>query len=430
MTSTPLSSLQTAPASAGTARIASIDALRGLTILVMIFVNDVGGVAGAPEWMKHFYPHDADGYTFVDVVFPAFLFIVGMSIPFAIGRRLDRGEPILPILSHILIRTLSLLLIGVFMVNSYSIVWDRAAAPLPAFIWIALAYLAVCFVFNTPPREPGRARTIIRALKPVGVIMLIALAFLYRGRDVEGAFQMRTHWWGILGLIAWAYLVACVAYIIFRRSIAAMIGVMAVLYCQYMASRMGYFSGLPFTQYVNMDSMLGSQPAITVGGVVMGMALTRIEGHAARIRWALVYGAMMFAAGHLLHQLRDLHPMFIINKNVATPPWCLITSAWTVWIWAGIYFLIDARGWTAWARPLRPAGENPLFAYILQPWLEALFGISAMLLRGLGIHDNFNIHSWLGQQGFAIGFCRAVGMAALVCWLAGWLMKRGVRLKL
>ena len=102
-------------------RIASIDALRGLTILVMIFVNDLGGIKDAPKWMKHYFPYDADGMTFVDVVFPAFLFIVGMSIPFALGRRLDRGESVIKVWRHILSRILGLLVIGVFMVNSYTI---------------------------------------------------------------------------------------------------------------------------------------------------------------------------------------------------------------------------------------------------------------------------------------------------------------------
>src|SRR5437867_2108929 len=73
-------------------RVYSVDVLRGLTILVMMFVNDLHSVKGAPVWMKHIHPSDSDGMTFVDVVFPAFLFIVGMSIPFAIGRRLERGE--------------------------------------------------------------------------------------------------------------------------------------------------------------------------------------------------------------------------------------------------------------------------------------------------------------------------------------------------
>ncbi|MBN1892873.1 hypothetical protein JW906_00180, partial [bacterium] len=49
-------------------RIWSIDVLRGLTILVMLFVNDVAGVKDAPAWMKHVSPSTADGMTFVDVV--------------------------------------------------------------------------------------------------------------------------------------------------------------------------------------------------------------------------------------------------------------------------------------------------------------------------------------------------------------------------
>ncbi len=58
------------PPSGPTERIDSIDALRGITILVMLFVNDVAGVRGTPAWMKHVSLPDADGMTFVDVVFP------------------------------------------------------------------------------------------------------------------------------------------------------------------------------------------------------------------------------------------------------------------------------------------------------------------------------------------------------------------------
>jgi len=67
-------------------RIASIDAFRGLTILVMVFVNQLAGVSGVPQWARHMKA-DADAMSFVDVVFPAFLFIVGMSIPFALNQR-------------------------------------------------------------------------------------------------------------------------------------------------------------------------------------------------------------------------------------------------------------------------------------------------------------------------------------------------------
>src|SRR6478736_270724 len=68
-------------------RITSIDALRGFVMFMMIFVNDLSSVPNriVPAWMKHY--RGKDGMTFVDLVFPAFLFIVGMSIPFALGAR-------------------------------------------------------------------------------------------------------------------------------------------------------------------------------------------------------------------------------------------------------------------------------------------------------------------------------------------------------
>ena len=59
-----------------TPRVLSIDVLRGLDVLLMLFVNEVAGVRGAPAFLLH-TPHDADGMTITDVVFPAFLFIVG-----------------------------------------------------------------------------------------------------------------------------------------------------------------------------------------------------------------------------------------------------------------------------------------------------------------------------------------------------------------
>ena len=71
-------------------RIISLDVLRGLTILLMIFVNDLG--RGTPSWMHHIQPSSADGMTLADVVFPAFLFIVGVSIPLAFERARAAGS--------------------------------------------------------------------------------------------------------------------------------------------------------------------------------------------------------------------------------------------------------------------------------------------------------------------------------------------------
>src|SRR6476620_12117240 len=97
-------------------RILSIDALRGITILLMVFVNELAGMRDIPVWMKHM-PADADAMSFVDVVFPAFLFIVGMSIPFAINNRLARGKTFIQLSRYILFRTMGLMVLGFFMVN-------------------------------------------------------------------------------------------------------------------------------------------------------------------------------------------------------------------------------------------------------------------------------------------------------------------------
>lgn len=101
--------LEISPNRSSSNRIVSVDALRGFVMFLMIFVNDL---AGAPEtivpaWMRHF--HGKSGMTFVDLVFPGFLFIVGMSIPLGISSRLERGDPLPKIILHIVLRTLSLL---------------------------------------------------------------------------------------------------------------------------------------------------------------------------------------------------------------------------------------------------------------------------------------------------------------------------------
>src|SRR5512144_2142380 len=101
-------------------RLLSVDALRGLVMFTMLYVNDVAGVPNVPWWMKHWHPDDGNGMTFVDWVFGGFLFIVGFSIPLAFKGRLARGESMPRLLLPILTRIARLLLLGVFMVNGES----------------------------------------------------------------------------------------------------------------------------------------------------------------------------------------------------------------------------------------------------------------------------------------------------------------------
>lgn len=95
-----------------TNRLESLDAFRGLTIAAMILVNNPG------SW-SHVYPPllhaEWNGWTPTDLVFPFFLFIVGVSIPFSFGKRLARGDSRKTLLGHIVRRSLILFGLGIFM---------------------------------------------------------------------------------------------------------------------------------------------------------------------------------------------------------------------------------------------------------------------------------------------------------------------------
>ena len=108
----------TSPVAAKAGRLASLDIYRGLVIVVMTLVNYLSPVQGVPAWSKH-WPESLDGYTYVDVVFPAFLFIVGVAIPFALGRRLSRGDSLPELAGKIFARSAVLILLGVVTVNPH-----------------------------------------------------------------------------------------------------------------------------------------------------------------------------------------------------------------------------------------------------------------------------------------------------------------------
>ncbi|MBE0680004.1 MAG: DUF5009 domain-containing protein, partial [Bacteroidales bacterium] len=85
-----------------TPRIASVDIMRGLTLVLMLFVNDLN-MKVAPGWLGHMKA-DFDGMGLADWVFPGFLFIVGMAIPFALSGRINKGETTWKIFMHIIVR--------------------------------------------------------------------------------------------------------------------------------------------------------------------------------------------------------------------------------------------------------------------------------------------------------------------------------------
>jgi predicted acyltransferase len=411
----------------GSERILSIDALRGLVMFSMIFVNDIAGVSNAivPPWMKHF--HGKSGMTFVDVVFPAFLFIVGMSIPFALGSRLNRGEPLWRTLLHVVIRTVSLLWIGILMVNetpdSEKMGWSGA-------LWSTLMYLAAILAFCTvTPRSKaenaaGRAkefRVLSGALRLLGLVSLVYLAFAYRGRDGHRIiqlfpFSLHTQWYGILGLIGWAYLVGSMVFLAFRSNRTALLGCAVLLMCLYPADQAGAFGHFWLATYVGIGATLGSQAAITVAGLILGTILVTPDTSSRwpRIRFTLCFIAACSMGAWLLQGL------YGINKNRATPSWCLWACAISALLWLIFHLLIDGRPAGVIARPLVLAGQNVFLAYLLSELLPSAI-------------DLLRLDDWYGSlaaPGLAHAVARSAGCALILLAATIGLNRLGFRLKL
>lgn len=395
-------------------RILSIDAFRGLTILVMIFVNDLWRVNGVPWWMKHI-PGNANGMTFVDVVFPAFLFIVGMSVPFAFKRRFDKGEKLSSVWQHVIIRAAGLLLIGVYMVNMENL--DRDNLKLNSNLWVLLLFISVILIWNKYPRVSDSKKYLFTGLRYLGCAILIFLAVKYKGRGENNMVcWMKTSWWGILGLIGWAYLTSCSIYLVFRKNLPAMIFSLFLLLLLYLADAkdMLYFLQ-PIKEYVWLGGQIGSHSSITLCGIIV--ACLFLEDSPAqtpkdRIKWIAIFAAGLFIAGYFLY------PFHGINKNNATPTWCLYSSAICCCLYIFLYWLMDLKGYSSWAKLIQPAGANPLLAYIL-PYIVSsitiLFGVNF-----LSTHLNNG----------ALGIATSAVYSFFVVFLTGILGRLDVNLKL
>ena len=101
----------TSPTDAFGRRNLAIDMLRAITMFTMIFVNDFWKIHDVPHWLEH-AAYGEDFMGLADVVFPCFLFAVGMSIPYAIERRYAKGCYAESTVGHILTRTLWLIVMG------------------------------------------------------------------------------------------------------------------------------------------------------------------------------------------------------------------------------------------------------------------------------------------------------------------------------
>jgi heparan-alpha-glucosaminide N-acetyltransferase len=399
---------QTEPA----VRIKSIDVFRGLTIFIMIFVNDLASIKNIPAWMEHM-PADTDGMTFVDIVFPAFLFIVGMSIPFAVKNRLKINQEISTILKHILIRTSGLLVLGVLMVNIGSL--NEELTGMNRSLWMLLVFIGAILVWNNYPKRQENKKYIYLFLRITGILLLIFLAFIFRAGTIENPVWLQTKWWGILGLIGWAYLAASLVYIWLRNYPEGIAGFLFIFILLFIAEKSGALAPINFINehFISLGSMVGAHAAMATTGVLFSILFfDRAKTLSDKIKITSIVTILFFLAGYFLR------PLYGISKIYATPTWVLYSSAICCLLFLFLYWLIDIKNISRWSNFLKPAGTNPLLAYILPSIVYAvitLFGITFL-------------SEYFGEG--IIGIIRSILFSLIILWITSVLTSLKIQLRL
>jgi predicted acyltransferase len=387
--------------------IASIDILRALTMVLMIFVNDLWSLKEIPTWLGH-VESGVDGIGLADVVFPAFLFIVGLSLPYAINNRRKKGDTDRQLVQHVLLRTLALLIMGVFLVNGETI--NEEATGMRRLIWNSVSCLCFILIWNTYPKTSNKA--VVYSLKALGIITLLLFAFIYRGGPTGDTYTFGPHWWGILGLIGWAYLASGLITIFAHNNFYIIVCAWIFFALLSMISHAGLLPNA--VSFIPGAISGGTLTGLTMGGVLISMIFQYYRASNNNAKLTLVFICLSFVLIALSLLTR---PYWGLAKLGATPAWLFLCSAFTILAFTAIYWLTDVYRNAYWFHVIKPAGTDTLLCYLM-PY----FAYTATGLLGIHLPDALLIGG--------VGLVKSLLFALLCAVLTGWLIKAGIRLKL
>lgn len=389
-------------------RLASIDVIRALTMYFMVFVNDLWTDKSIPRWLEH-APGKADAMGFADIIFPAFLFIVGLSIPYSQKSRQARGESKAQIFQHILLRSTALIVMGFFQMNmeNYS-----NQSLLPRAVWVILVTVSFFLIWMDYPKEKSKRW---RWLQISGMMILVVMAAVYKGNSPDGIIWMQPHWWGILGLIGWAYF-DCATITLFAKEkllVLIVFFIFFVIFNSIVILNPSMFSSTLKNTIGSLGLGNGSNSSITILGVICAALYRKYSEKTVMIEIVLILIAViLFVFGFATR------PLWGISKIRATPSWTTICSAISILTFAFLIWLVDRKGKEKWFKIIKPAGTSTLTCYLLPYLHEAIF------LSIIGIQLPLII-----RTGWA-GVIKSLVFALAIVLITGWLEKHRLRLKI
>ncbi len=353
-------------------RLMSLDAFRGMTIAAMILVNDAG------DWDHVYWPLDHaewNGWTPTDLIFPFFLFIVGVSMVMSFAARRTRGASSRELLLHSIKRAAIIFALGLFL-NGY-------------------------------PHFNLHVIRIAGVLQRIGVVYVITAAIvLYCGRWARAAI-------GAVLLIGYCALMKLVPVPGFGAGVLTMDGNLAGY-----IDRTLMFNHLWIPHRFDPEGVLSTLPAIVTCliGVFGGEWMRGKQPH------QLIRGFMIGAIFGLgLGKIWNM--WFPINKNMWTSSYVLFTGGFALAMFALCYWLIDVRGWKKWAQPFVWYGMNPLAIYFLASWVgkasvvHNIGGVRPKTLVYSHVFANLFTSPYLNSMAYGLSY-------VLFFWIVAWVLYR------
>lgn len=392
-------------------RLLSLDIFRGLTIAAMIMVNNPGSWSHVYDPLLH---ADWHGVTPTDWIFPFFLFIVGVSISLALGKRVEAGLPKKQMINKILVRTVIIFGLGLFLAGFPKFGFQSAEPKsLKAILYVLLG-LAMLSLFTRSVLDQkqyagpktSRLRRLLFITAGLTVLLMIILGFNQYSLSnlrIPGVLQRIAIVYGICALI---YL-----YTSFRQQLWIGIGLLLFYYFLMFVvpvpggvapnleaetnlgawlDRVIFTSDHLWRQAKTWDpeGLLSTLPAIVTGisGMLTGAWLRSDKPGYEKISGLLAVGVIVLC----LSFFWDLH--FPFNKKIWSSSFVLYTSAVALLMLGTVYWLVDIKGIKWWIKPFQVFGMNALFAYILS-------GVLAVLLFTIkwenGAGELISLRSWI-----------------------------------
>lgn len=395
----------------------AIDILRALVMTLMVFVNDLGHVA-FPHWMGH-ATLEEDFLGLSDIVFPCFLFVVGMSIPYAIENSFSKGKTGQQVAGHIITRTLALLLMGVFLVNLEGGISPEVG--INPQLFKLLLVTSFILIWNAYPKtENIKRRYVYKALKWIGIILFVFLAVIF---EDKGGNMLRPKWWGILGLIGWTYFVCAFVYYFTRNKLKWLIPIWGIFVIWCMLKCKTLQTGTPllnlpagnaldaFAQILHIDT--GAHCALAMGGIILSVMDIKVRNieNGRRIIYAVALTSFLVVLGAVSNIF------WPISKLYATIPWVFYSSAIATGVYSLLTWAVEC-GKAHWFNVIGAAGTATLTCYLMPyVWL------SILSWTGIGTARP----EWCSTG--ILGILTCLGFSLLCIWTTSLIGKAGIKLK-